>query len=91
MALREFMDQSTPWRAWDVRPTGALRPGSPLPTAPGLEAGWICFESAGEKRRLAPIPEGWEVWSEERLRASLAEARATGRKDAVDDPADPSA
>ncbi len=22
--------------------------------------GWLCFESVTEKRRLAPIPEGWE-------------------------------
>jgi hypothetical protein len=21
--------------------------------------GWLCFESEGEKRRLAPVPEGW--------------------------------
>lgn len=27
---------------------------------PNLEAGWLCFESNGEKRRLAPVPEGWE-------------------------------
>jgi hypothetical protein len=22
--------------------------------------GWLCFESPSEKRRLAPIPAGWE-------------------------------
>jgi hypothetical protein len=27
---------------------------------PGLESGWLTFESAAEKRRLAPIPAGWE-------------------------------
>lgn len=25
-----------------------------------LAAGWLCFESTTEKRRLAPIPSGWE-------------------------------
>jgi len=25
-----------------------------------LAAGWLCFESPTEKRRLAPIPSGWE-------------------------------
>lgn len=24
-------------------------------------AGWLCFQSLSEKRRLAPIPEGWET------------------------------
>lgn len=23
--------------------------------------GWLCFQSIGGKRRLSPIPEGWEV------------------------------
>lgn len=26
-----------------------------------LAAGWLCFESAGQKLRLAPIPVDWEV------------------------------
>ena len=25
----------------------------------GLDSGWLCFENAGEKRRLAPIPSDW--------------------------------
>ena len=29
--------------------------------------GWLTFESEGEKRRLAPIPKGWEAFSPERL------------------------
>ena len=30
----------------------------------GLEKGWLVFESALERRRLAPIPEGWETTPE---------------------------
>lgn len=29
-------------------------------TAPGLENGWVCFQSAGDKRRLYPPPTGWD-------------------------------
>ena len=25
----------------------------------GLDSGWLCFENAGEKRRLTPIPSDW--------------------------------
>ena len=32
-----------------------------------LLGGWLCFESATEKRRLPPIPRNWESASEERL------------------------
>lgn len=28
--------------------------------AGGLDGGWLAFESAGERRRLSPIPPGWE-------------------------------
>src|SRR5688500_19564608 len=32
--------------------------------SPGFENGWLWFESAaGEKRRLAPVPDGWETAS----------------------------
>ena len=26
---------------------------------PHMASGWLCFESNGEKRRLAPVPENW--------------------------------
>jgi hypothetical protein len=29
--------------------------------------GWLCFESEGEKRRLAPVPPGWEEAGPDRL------------------------
>lgn len=31
------------------------------------ERGWVCFEGAGEKRRLAPTPAGWDQASEAEL------------------------
>jgi len=33
----------------------------------GYEQGWLTFESSDEKRRLAPVPAGWESYSSERL------------------------
>jgi hypothetical protein len=34
----------------------------------GFEHGWLCFESnEGEKRRLAPVPDGWEDATDDRL------------------------
>jgi hypothetical protein len=65
--LRGFTDVGgTEWRVWPVLPSPldaqqdaveSLRmslSGTPYAN------GWLCFESATEKRRLAPIPEGWE-------------------------------
>ena len=37
--------------------------------------GWLCFEGEGEKRRLAPVPEGWEEAGPDRLATWLQAAR----------------
>ena len=31
-----------------------------LEVASEYSGGWLCFEGGGEKRRLAPVPDGWE-------------------------------
>lgn len=65
--LRGFTDSTgVEWRVWEVYPT---RAGSPS-TAESFSSaklkgtvfaeGWLCFESKTEKRRLAPIPDGWD-------------------------------
>jgi hypothetical protein len=30
-----------------------------LEVASEYSSGWLCFESEGDKRRLAPVPDGW--------------------------------
>jgi len=46
------------------RRTGEDRRGghrdSRAPVAAEFAYGWLCFETVGEKRRLAPVPEGWD-------------------------------
>jgi hypothetical protein len=37
--------------------------------------GWLCFESEGEKKRLAPVPEGWHEAGPDRLSTWLQAAR----------------
>ena len=73
--LREFKDASgTSWRVWDVYPSSgrSSQRSTPPDTTQGTDAmavfptrnlndGWLCFESATEKRRLAPIPPEWET------------------------------
>jgi hypothetical protein len=38
-----------------------------VPLAGSFSHGWLCFETAGEKRRLAPFPEGWSELTDEGL------------------------
>jgi hypothetical protein len=39
----------------------------PLPVAPGMQLGWLVFDSGAERRRLAPIPPAWEARPESDL------------------------
>ena len=77
MAYREFTDSAgTAWRAWDTLPlaASALRK-----VQPALAAGWLTFESSLGKRRLAPIPLGWERASVEQLESWCRAASAVPR------------
>ena len=66
--LRGFTDSSgVEWRVWEVFPSRASIASSPQAISrtslkeTAYANGWLCFESAEEKRRLAPIPSGWEL------------------------------
>ena len=52
-----------------VGPDRRTRPsGGRTVVSPDFESGWLCFESdQGEKWRLAPVPEGWEVAEDDEL------------------------
>ena len=61
MAVREFTDsKNVVWRVWDVT-TAQMHPVTKNEDFMGdLADGWLAFESAGEKRRLAaPYPAEW--------------------------------
>jgi hypothetical protein len=47
-------------------------------TAP-MSAGWLCFESMSEKRRLVPVPPGWQRMSNRGLEELCARAIATAK------------
>jgi hypothetical protein len=66
--LRGFTDsQGVEWRVWEVFPTATSQHSSAdamslasLKETP-FANGWLCFEGGDQKRRLAPIPNGWEM------------------------------
>jgi hypothetical protein len=69
MAYRTFTDPSGgEWQVWEVNPSALLE------TTP--EAAWLAFQSATEKRRLAPVPAGWADASEAELLGLLHRATA---------------
>jgi len=44
----------------------------------GLDGGWLAFESSGQRRRLSPIPAGWEEASDVELERMCQRAAAAG-------------
>lgn len=79
--LREFKDaKGVDWLVWDVYPSSGSS-ADPQTSDTGnsfphreLNEGWLCFESATEKRRVAPIPPGWHLWRPEKLEAICSSA-----------------
>lgn len=60
--------------------TGRRRPaGARLTLASALHAGWLCFETRREKRRLSPIPADWMRCPVEMLEQYLARALPAAR------------
>ncbi len=86
MGVRSVVDGSgIEWQVWEVRPSWAGRRtpaegmppvGAALPSlAPHLEGGWLTFQSPrGDRRRIVPIPTGWEALDEPGLRRLLERA-----------------
>jgi hypothetical protein len=78
------------WDVWTVTPSRAERRLNPDPEWEGSErrrtteyrillggewvSGWLAFETAGEKRRLAPYPENWAELTAAELEALCARA-----------------
>jgi hypothetical protein len=46
-----------------------------IEVASEYSGGWLCFEGDGEKRRLAPVPDGWEDAGPDRLATWLQAAK----------------
>jgi hypothetical protein len=58
------------WKVWRVSPP----PGKQHLLPESLHEGWLAFQSATERRRIGPVPEGWETLSEDALLTLLADS-----------------
>lgn len=92
MAVRDFNDgNGMAWRVWPVKPE-ALQPRTAAEDYLGdYGDGWLCFESSGERRRLAMFPRDWESLSDEELcklldGAAVVPKRKSGSRNELDPP-----
>jgi hypothetical protein len=85
MPIREFKDLTgTAWRVWNTTPRADAVYDE------RLRSGWLTFESARTRKRLAPIPRGWEKAPPDRLelmcRAAEVVRRTSGAMPLSPDP-----
>src|SRR5690242_20687592 len=85
MAVRDFVDEEgTKWRVWPVL-RSSIHPKTAAEDYLGEYGdGWLCFESANERRRLARYPEDWERMTDKELcrllqRAAVVPVRGGGK------------
>lgn len=50
------------------------------PVREGFEQGWLVFDNGDEKRRLAPVPEGWERMSAQDLESLRSRAKPSHQR-----------
>jgi hypothetical protein len=78
VAHRIFTDRrGRVWDVWEVRPTVTEWLS---PVARELRNGWLAFETANERRRFAPPPEGWTGLSDGYLGELLDAATTLPRR-----------
>src|SRR3954447_19070534 len=84
MPVREFTDSAgREWRAWDVAPDGlSPRTKDEDYLAQLYHTGWIVFETkeGDDKRRLYPIPKGWNELPEAELTVLLHKAEVVPKR-----------
>ena len=73
--MRQLRDEAgVEWMVYAVNPVGANEWRSIESLPESYRSGWLCFESATEKRRLTPLPPGWESLPVEKLTGLLGDA-----------------
>jgi hypothetical protein len=86
MALRTFVSHDgSLWNVWNVVPT-LVHNERKVSLSTGMTHGWLCFECGGVKRRIVPVPSGWEEWSEAELDSALATAQSVERRLPIENP-----
>jgi hypothetical protein len=85
--VREFSDDAGEvWTVWTTFPK------SDANVRPQYRRGWLSFQCESLRRRLVPIPDGWEAAGDDQLRTYLRRAhdakKADGQETRVESPQD---
>ena len=81
MALREFQDRNGEnWKVWNVTADAIDRRTAAEDYMKDWQDGWLCFECADSRRRLASVPAKWEELPDAELEKLLERAQPVKRR-----------
>ena len=81
MGLREFRDsKGVQWKVWNVTPDSLDKRTTAEDYMRDWQDGWLCFECADERRRLASYPPSWEEMGNGELEELLRRSQAVKRR-----------
>lgn len=73
MAHRRIVDnEEQVWDVWEVRTSATT--SRRILVQPDLQAGWLAFQCGEQRRRLAPLPTGWDEMSDHALLGLMDQA-----------------
>ncbi len=73
MPYREFFDDGGVWIVFGTQPRSGAN------VRPRYASGWLSFHRGAERRRLSPIPPGWEAAGDDQLRLWLRSSELVAR------------
>jgi hypothetical protein len=73
MPYREIADEGGAWIVFSTQPRSGAN------VRPRYADGWLSFHRGSERRRLSPIPEGWEGAGDDQMKAWLTDAERVAR------------
>jgi hypothetical protein len=81
MGLREFRDsKGVHWKVWNVTPDSLDKRTTAEDYMREWQDGWLCFESADHRRRLASFPPSWEDLADEEMEKLLERSQSVKRR-----------
>lgn len=73
MPMRTVVADDIEWTIWNVVP-GSISRLEKIGVDLAFRSGWLVFDSGAQKRRLAPIPPGWDSLTDGELALLIGRA-----------------
>ena len=85
MPMRTVFADGIEWTIWNVVP-GSISRLEKMGVGLAFQSGWLVFDSGAQKRRLAPVPLGWDELTDGELALLIGRAEPIPPKRGTPEP-----